>query len=148
VARSNYHCCHRNPKMHSPCCVNVYIYIYIYIYIERERERERERETTVNNLLDMEGIKLEAQARVFLQSSSKWTIRNTLRSSSKVSNVFIRIKIWNFVTDFRKSLQYQISRKSHHWQLSWCMRANRQRAGLTVMTNLIVACCYLCERDQ
>jgi len=41
----------RNQKMHSLCCVNVYIYIYIYI--------------TVNDLLDMEGIKLEAQARVF-----------------------------------------------------------------------------------
>ena len=53
--------------------------------------------------------------------------QNVLRSSCKVSNIFYNFKgIWNLLTDFHKSLQYQMSRKSVAWEQRWYMRRNGQ----------------------
>jgi hypothetical protein len=47
----------------------------------------------------------------------------------------ILIKFEFFSTDFRKSLKYQVSSKSVHWEPSFSMRTDRR----TNMTKLIVA---------
>jgi hypothetical protein len=89
--------------------------------------------------MNMEGFKLEAQERVFCILVLNEQYETHLGLPVNYPMLLSEFKIWSFLTDFRKSLQYQISRKSRLWEPSWYRRANRQRAGQTVMTKVIVA---------
>ena len=61
---------------------------------------------------------------------------NVVRSVRKVTDISSDFNLlWIFETDFRNSLQYQISRKSVKWELRWYTRTD----GRTVMSKIICA---------